>query len=301
MSPEDQNTEEPTQDTESTGPTIEIPEPQEAADDTQDTAPPERPDRKTRRGEWLRETKDRAAKADSLEKQLGEERLQRERIDRELAELRGRQQASDQFRQQSPAADPYEGRLKELKTKAQMHLSASAQAKDPATAQRELDAYHEALDAASDVRAERMFDKRKGEFTANQPDVDAIGMKTTLAAEYPWLRSNQKAVQAADGYLNILLAQGKPDDLNTFREACALSAKDFKLGGHEKPNPQQKQRYAGVPGNNGGGGEGDGARTFVMDDATKAVALAWCNRQGIDYKDDRDAAKKWAARVLNQK
>jgi hypothetical protein len=298
-----------TQDTQQTeteaqpgGAVVDLPEPdeQEGGEGSEQPAEPERQSRKDRRGAWLQETRRKAAEAEDLRKKWEESERQRQEQAQQIAELRGRFEQSQQQRQQSQE-DPYEARLTDLRSRSAAHLAASAAAQDKEVAKRELQAYHEAQEAIADLRAERTFARRQAEFAANMPDPEVAGVKVTLGAEFPWLQNNAAARQAADGYINILLSKGRPDNIATYREACALAAKDFSLGGQEKPTEQQRARYNGVPAKEGAGSS-DGGQRVSVDGATVKLAKAYLNSKGQAFTDDADAVRKWSTAVnLNKK
>ena len=254
------------------------------------TAEAAAPSRKERRENKLREAREAAAASDDLRRQLAEERAERQRDREQLAELRGRFEATQ--KQEQP--DPHEARLQELRDKAQRHLSASATSQDQATATKELKAYHDTLEDIADVRAERKFAQKGQEWQRQQPDVSVQAQKVALEQEYPWLSSNKEARGTADGYYNILVygPKKRPQNLATLKEACALAAKEHGLGGTPTASDASKGRY-GIPTGQTGGSQNGSPRSLSVETMTsEQKTLAELQYQSLAPE---AAHKKWLA------
>lgn len=282
--------------------TVDLPEPPAPADgdDTDvdkpanDNATPEqRASRKERRADRYREQRDRA---DAADRRASLAEAERSRMAEQIAELRGR---TEQIQRQQTQAqgDPYEKAVTDLETKAQRHLAAAANSKDAATAQQEMNEYHRANRQAAVLEARRGFQEDLRRYSQSQPDPAQAGMKVALESEYPWLGGNEQARNAADAYIALLISRDKrPNNLATYREACALAAKDFGLGGTaERASDARRAAYNGVPARNGAGGD-DGKTSLQMstDDHGKMKIMA---RQLYPSLEPEDAYRKWLKEV----
>lgn len=244
------------------GTTITLPDPEPPANDNgqDDPAPGNaveaqeaRQSRKERREGRLREEQRRA---ESAEGRLREAVEAQQRMQEQLAELRGRTEAIQRHQAQQEG-DPYERRMADLEARSRRHLNAASQAKDAATADAELNEYHRSQREASVLAARREMAAEFERFGRSLPDPETAGMKVTLSSEFPWLATNKQARDAADGYIGVLRAKGRPNNLATFREACAMSAKDFSLGGApERQSEGRRAAYNGVSSREGGSDEG---------------------------------------------
>ncbi len=76
-----------------------------------------------------------------------------------------------------------------------------------------------------------------------------------VSSEFPWIK-NQENARAVGAYRNYLISGlGRPDDLDTDREAAAHIAAQKRLGGRVPPRGNE-QRYAGMRGDDGRGETG---------------------------------------------
>jgi len=73
-----------------------------------------------------------------------------------------------------------------------------------------------------------------------------------VSSEFPWIKNAEHA-RAVGAYRNYLInGLGRPDDLDTDREAAAYIAAQKRLGGRVPPRGNE-QRYAGMRGDDGRG------------------------------------------------
>lgn len=253
-----------------------------------------RPTRKERRANDLRtERQAREAAEQRLQTVIEEARSTREA----LAELRGRQH--QMFLQQAQqAGDPVERQVTELEAKAERHLAhaaTAAQNRDEATRQSEMREYHKANRDAAVLEARRHMEAEFRRFGQSQPDPEMAGMKVNLASEFPWLSSNDSARRAADGYIGVLMAKGRPNNLATFREACSMAARDFSLGGApERPSDARRAAYGGVPSREGGGDDG---RTTLRMEGNVSESIGKMATQLFPNLEPEEARKRWLREI----
>lgn len=266
-----------------------------AANDNSTTE--QRASRKERREERARTHREALQAATDANARLAEYQQRERRMSEQIAELRGR---TEQIQRQQAAAagDPFDKAVSDLEDRAARHLRAAASATTAETQAAEMREYHKANRQAAVIEARREMQGDFQRFGQSLPDPEQAGMKVTLAAEFPWLTSSDQARTAADGYVGVLVAKGRPaNSLATFREACALAAKDFNLGGTptERPTEARRAAYAGISGREGDGGD-DGRLRLQMsgDDAEKLKKLA---AQMYPALDREDAYKKWLQNV----
>lgn len=281
--------------------TVTLPDPEPANDDdTNDVAPandnasPEERQtarREKRAGRTLA-YKEQQTRAADAERRLAAADAERQRMAEQIAELRGRTEAIQQ-QQRVAQPDPHEKQVADLEAKSRRHLATAAAAKDQATADAELNEYHRTQRQAAVLEARRDMQQEMQRFSRNQPDPTQAGMKVALDSEFPWLGANVSARNAADAYIALLISRDKkPNNLATYREACAMAARDFGLGGTaERPSEGRRAAYNGIPSRTGAGGEG-GATQLRMstDDNGKMKIMA---RQLYPHLDQEDAYKKW--------
>lgn len=260
-------------------------------------SPEQRATRKERREERARTHREALQAASEATARLAASELRERRMQEQIAELRGR---TDQMQRQQAAAagDPYDKAVADLEDRAARHLRAAASATTAETQAAEMREYHKANRHAAVIEARREMQGEFQRFGQSLPDPEMAGMKVTLAAEFPWLTSNDQARTAADGYVGVLVAKGRPaNSLATFREAAALAAKDFNLGGMatERPSEARRAAYSGISGREGDGGSDGNLRLQMSgDDAVKLRTLA---AQMYPSLDREDAYKKWLREV----
>lgn len=272
------------------------PEPETRAaaddDDGDKPAPQAQAPRKTRKDFRQARVDVEAARAEAAEirRALEAERGERQRIDRELAELR----ATARTVAERNTDDGFKQKLTQLRAKANQHLVIAAQNdKNPAIAQREMEAYYDTLDEIQDARHEHRESRRQPAQTQSGPDPAALAMWSALSAEHDWLNDDAhvKARQSAGHYASALIAQGKPDNLQTYREACAMAAQAFKIGGRQAPTSGQRARYTGVP-SRSGDSENDGREVVRMGRHEESMAEA-----AYAHLPPEEAHKAWARDV----
>lgn len=249
--------------------------------------------RTERRNNRAREHNAARAEAAEARRALEVERGERQRLSEQMAEMRGQQQAM-LYQQRQAQGDPYENHIASLEEAAERHLNAAATATTAEQAKASMKEYHKALRQAATAEARRDMAGEIQKYDRSRPDPETAGMKVTLSSEFPWLPSNENARRAADGYIGVLVAKGRPNNIATYREACAMAARDFRLGGTpERASESRRAAYSGVSGRNGAGAEGTHLQ-FASGDGDKLRKMA-----AMRYPElDADAAyKKWQTNV----
>lgn len=254
--------------------------------------PEDRTTRREKRAQRTASYKEQQTRAADAERRFAAADAERQRLSEAIAELRGRTEAMQRAQYQTQP-DPHEAQVSALEAKAQRHLAAAANAKDPATATAEMTEYNKALRSASVMEARRELQGDMQRMARSMPDPAQAGMKVALEADYPWLAGNEAARNAADAYIALLISRDKrPSNLATFREACALAAKDFGLGGAvERPSEARRAAYNGISARNGAGG--DDGRTQLQMSGKDAEALRKMAAFRYPALDAEDAYKKW--------
>jgi hypothetical protein len=250
--------------------------------------------RKERRENALRTEREGRAEAErKLQAALDDQRQIRD----QLAELRGRQ-AQMQWQQTQQAGDPVAKEIEALESKAERHLANAAQAvanKDEATRMAEMREYNKALRSAGVIEARQQL---RGEFEQRlrqQPDPEQAGMKVALGSEFPWVRDNSQARDWADGAIAQLIARGRPDTLATYREALAMAAKEFGLGGApERPSEGRRAAYSGISSREG---DGEGGRTTLRLEGNAPEQLKKLAAQMYPSLDADQAYSKWLKEI----
>jgi hypothetical protein len=282
---------------------ITIPEPEEPANDNGTSDIPQaasgepRPTRAQQKEMRFRHLTEARTRADQAERRLAAEGEERRKLALEVAELRGRQQAEYARRQYEEQGDPTEKRISEAHDAAWKKLQAAATSQDAERSAEAMREYHQALTQASEIAAERKIAAEMNKFRQSMPDPQTQRMKDALESEFEWLGSNAAARTLADGYVGYLTAQkGRPWNLQTYREACAMAAKEFGLGGGAgRPSDARRAAYSGVPGRSSGAGGGGGDQLQVTsDDAGRLKKMA----TKLYPEMEPDAAyKKWLGTV----
>lgn len=213
------------------------------------------------------------------------------RFERELAEVRGRQQAYEEARRVD-AGDPVTKRITEAHDNAWRKLQAAAADQDPGRSAQAMKEYHEALTAAAELAAERKMDAKLQQFRQQQPDRQATRQWDQLVGEFDWLESNHGARAMADGYVAYLTSKGRPWNMATYREACAMAAKEFGLGGApvERPSEARRAAYGGVPGRQGGDEDGPTQLQIAPEVSPQIRRLAHLRYPDLE---EPEALKKW--------
>lgn len=237
--------------------------------------------------------------------EVAAERRERERLAAEIAEMRGQQRERDAQAQRN-AKDPYAEKIAALDDEAQLILEQVSNTKDRAEQKALLKKYDEKKREAMrlDIKREREQEERENPRQQQQQGMSPrdVAMWTALEADYPMIANKDRAGQTfratADLYINKLIAEGKPDNLATLRAACALAAKELKIGGHdERASNGQRGAYGGHANGDGGGGRGDnGAGKIEWGPQQRAMAMAMANRLGKGY-DEAEAKAEWLKRV----
>lgn len=252
-----------------TAATVEIPQLDEPAEPNDQEPGEPRQTRRERRAARV-DVESARREADEYKRSLETERQERERLAREVAEMRGYLQ-----HQQSQQADPFDGQIQKLREKAEKHLEAAASAANQEASRRELRAYQETQEEIGELKAERRAQGLVQKQLQEQPNAEEQAIKVSIASEFPWVIHNAKARQTADGYRWAMLGQGKPDTLATFRAACAMAAKDHGLGGNgTATTDKQRAAYSGVHGGEAGGSNGSESRRLEWSEDYAVMAQA---------------------------
>lgn len=252
-------------------------------------------DRKSRKAQRL-DVEAAERRANEFKQTLETERQERLRIDRELAEMRGRLEERQRSTQTQDKTAERQSKINQLRQQAKSHLSMSAQlaaAGRTAEADKAWDEYQRLNDEADDVRDElrdeKRWESRRAEIQQGMPDPQAAQALIGFEGQYPWLTSNKEAVETADIRLTWLVNNGRPFNRQTVNEALAWTAKQMALGGHSAPSDQQRRLYGGVPGGEGPGSGGEGPKTIKMGRHEEALA-----RAAYPQLEAKDAYKQWA-------
>lgn len=86
-----------------------------------------------------------------------------------------------------------------------------------------------------------------------------------MKSEFPWLVTDQKAVLATQAYRRYLLvAEGKPDTIETDRLACAHIAAQRGLGGGQRPSARARMATSGLPSSGRAPGQNGAPRSVSL-------------------------------------
>jgi hypothetical protein len=284
--------------------TEDLPAPEEATTDVEVTAPdvdktpverPQSSDRKSRKAQRL--DVEAALKArEEIQKTLEAERAERQRIDRELAEMRGRLTERERSTQTQDKHAQTRDKIAALRKQAKAHLFFSAQAKDPTQSEKEWEEHQRLMDEADDLRDsmrdESRWEKRRGEIQQTGVDPGLIQEKMYFAAKFPFLDGNRRVQALADAEFSELVQGGRPANRQTMEQAITSAAKTLGLGGQSQPTESQRARYGGVPAGEGaaGGNEPRKIRVGRQEDALAKAAMNVIN----PHLDSKAAVKEWA-------
>jgi len=250
-------------------------------------------DRKNRKAQRL-DVEAAERRAQEFQRSLETERQERQRIEREVAEMRQERQQRDRQTQSQSQAEQTKEKIASLRRVAQMHLARSAQLQG-AEAQKAWDEFQRCEDEARDLRDEmrdnERWEKRKGELQQQMPNPQATQALAGHETAYPWLTTNQEAVNMADTRLTYLMNAGRPLNRQTVVEALSWTARAMGLGGHQPATDAQRARYGGIPGGEGAG-NGEGPRTIKMGRHEEALAKA-----AYPQLEAKQAYKQWAKDV----
>ncbi len=264
-----------------------------AATDGPPTPRHTRGERKANKDNRFREALDRAEEATRRAQAESEARI---RLEARLAETERRQQAWEQ-RQRQSEPDPTKKKIADAHETAWKKLQAAAASQDPQRSAEAMKEYHEALTAAAEVAADQRMEAQLRRFQQSLPDPQVQRTWSTLTSEFEWLESNHAARTMADGYIGYLVGKGRPNNMATYREACAMAAKQFELGGGATERPSQARRaaYGGVSGRASADDGNDRTQIQVSgDDARRMRAMAKSTYPELDAD---EAFKKWTQRV----
>lgn len=278
-------------------------EPVEATEDVQvpadvDKTPVERPvsDRQSRKAKRL-DVEAAERRAQEFQQTLERERAEGVRRDREIAEMRGRLEERQRQTQTQDKHAETKSKIADLRKQAKAHLFFSSQAKDQAAAEKEWDDHQRLTDEANRLMwkmdSESEWENRRGEFSQQIPDQGMLQERNYIATKYPWVESSIEGRSLADGKYTALVNGGSPQGRQTMEVALTWAAKTLGLGGNGAgPSDHQRRLYSGVPGGEGAGGGGDGAKTIRVGRHEEAMAKA-----AYPHLEAKDAVKQWAKDV----
>lgn len=255
--------------------------------------PQSRQDRKRQRIDVEAAQKER----DAIRAELERERAENARRDREIAEMRGRWEASQRQTQQQDKHAEKKTKITNLRDQAwaQMALAAKSQGEESIKYRQE---YQRLMDEADDIRdeirAEGRWEKQRGEIAAQIPNPQAQQDLAWLNANYPWLATDEDAQALADSRIKILLQKGRPMSRELAAEAITWAAQYLKRGGHTAPTNGQRQLYAGIPAGEGPGGS-ERPRSIKMGRDEEALA-----RAAYSHLEPKEAYKQWAKDMLSR-
>lgn len=248
-----------------------------------------RKERNRRRGERIGARLRAGEEAQALATTLQQEN--RQLADR-LARLEGAhvQLASQR---QGPPVDPYETKLQEIESRRDVQISAmEAEIKTGRYTEERQKHYKQVGEQLDRERVDTMVERR---MAAHQPQV-AAHVQTTVAQnqwrmQYPEIYSNPRAEAWASARRQQLLAEGKPDSVETIHEAIGDAKRHFKLGAQPRESsPSERSRLSGHPATGGsanaGPKKGDG---IVMTRELQRIA-----RAAYSHLKPEEADKKWA-------
>lgn len=227
------------------------------------------PHEKKRSNRWTNMMQARAeaeTAAKNAREELERERAERARIDRELAEMRGRMTERDaqaSAAKQIQAADDYQKQIDALEDEAhESYKNGDYKGGRRAEAQiRDLERKRATADARAELMAE--FEKK---YPKQDPAAQAQAVEDHLLnSEFGGFASNDRWMKAAAGYMHILIgAKGQANNLETKRQAVKMAAADLgiQLPGSGQDNSTQRRLYGAVSGGSNGVPTSGGETSF---------------------------------------
>jgi hypothetical protein len=246
---------------------------------------------------------------------MREAAIAREAAVRENAELKQRVQAAEAAAQEahrrieererqsqtSNQAAQAKERIAAIRRQAKTQLAMSAQAKDPAQAEKYWDEFQRLNDEADDLRDELRdadrWEKRKGEIAGSLPNQGLIEEKQYFQAKYPWVATNVEGRSLADGRFAALVQAGRPPTRQTMEEAITYAAKILRLGGNGTQNPASRNAYVGMGQRDGEGDGGGTGGSMTADDVKNNLALKRMALQIYNNLDEQQAYAKFAKEI----
>lgn len=221
---------------------LDVGEPETAVHDTAatpdvDDEPAAQPlSRKERRANRFDDVKREATEAHRRSLEL-EKRL--EETQRMLEELRSQRAAPPpERREEKPDTSGDEKKLASLLEDMDYQLAIASDPNTPAEIGRKAMARYRQLE---DERWELKQEIRDKKRQAAQPQVNPA--RQLLAAEYPWLDTNERAHNMAVATYGYLVnVEGRPPGLATEREACARTAAKLGIGGADTRTAEERGR-----------------------------------------------------------
>lgn len=256
--------------------------------------PPDPPPKDDEPAEKQTRAERRAAKGQSYAeeaRQAREEARQArehaQRIEVEMAELRGRVSAGPK------APDPAETELAALDKEVEAVVARMGKGDESAVAE-----WHRLRRRESAIVARQAATDVEARITKSMPaPLDARA--SALLAEFPSLQDNEAFKAVANGHVNRLVATEGRDMKNpevryaTLREGAALAARELKIGGAEKREPTDRDRARIAGTGSGDSGASNGKQQVHMSAAQMRLSRQWANAVGKGDLTDEEAATLW--------
>jgi len=248
------------------------------------------PERKSRKDYREGKKQDWKAELRAAHDRLERESVERQRLERDFAELKGR--FSERHEKDSQV--DYEGKIQSLQDKANQHLAnAHAAQQNPQLAKSEMNAYYATLREISRVDRQAERAKEEKERQGQQPQTQELPPQVQsdivrLFHDFSWLRTNAQARVETDALIDSMVREGHPNSYITFKAAAAQIAQSYSLGGNGSSNGAARQRFSGVSAGESDGGS-SASRVVKMGDHERRMAEARYSELPAE-----EAHKKWA-------
>lgn len=220
--------------------------------------------------------------------EAAQERVARQRMEVQIAELRGRMDA----RSSGEAADPHQSKLDDVATKIESALSRMGQGDAAAIKE-----WHQLRREEQTIIARRDRETAQAEAARNAPVNDPV--LSAVRARYDWLDTDKDARQVAEGIVaKLVRLEGR--DLSdpkirkaTLMQAAAEAERELGMGGGgTEPTETQRERFRGLGGQSTGAGRTPGRTMVALTGDQKAQAEAL-----FRHLDPEAAHKEWWAKI----
>ncbi len=241
-----------------------------------------RQDRRTKRyDELAREREEFRAKAERLEREVGEARGMAQAAQAAIAAERSRIQQSQQRDPWSAAISDIRGRQERIQA-----VLRSGQITTESEIEKLKAEYYAEEDKHRELLERRIVERVRGE--VSQQHNPAEYEAQILRSEYPDVADHQKALEWATGFFRQMVAEGKPANINTSRAALKAAGEKFGIIEPSVPAPSasQQARYGAVSAQAGGNGQSEGVR---LDRSAQRMAMAM-----YPSLPEEEAFRKWA-------
>ena len=229
-------------------------------------------------GEVERQTRaDRKREYMSLKDGMIKKDQELQELREKIARLEGVVSARPQ--ETKPETDEATKRIDELTAQADRDLEMASTKGD----QKAMDRYYASQREIGRLIARQEFAELVK--TLPKPEHGPSAIQALVESEYPWLATNERARRWAANAEDQLILEGRPPTLATTKEALALAAVKFHLGG-ARPQTADLRRYGGVQSDDS---EDTGTVTVKFDSASLPLIRAYAQRHNIT---DQEAMKK---------